>query len=263
MSKAKHSLLWSINGDGLPGTSYLFGTMHVKDDRAFRHQEKVYGAMDQCDAFATEFNLEEMAQNAGAGIMDLADGQSLAELLPPKAYKKVNKYFQKVTGLELSHFDNAQPILITNLISERILSEDNAMVLDHQLWEYARQQDKILLGIESFEEQMQILAKIPLDYQVKNLTWIAKNFKRFRRQLLKMTELYAEGNLQQLHKSAKKSLKGLRKLLLYDRNYIMAERIGAMIQEQTLCSAIGAGHLGGKKGVLRLLKQQGLVVKPV
>ncbi|MGB0863917.1 MAG: TraB/GumN family protein [Saprospiraceae bacterium] len=36
-----------------------------------------------------------------------------------------------------------------------------------------------------------------------------------------------------------------------------------MVQEQTLFCAIGAGHLSGKKGVLKLLKDKGYKVKPV
>jgi uncharacterized protein YbaP (TraB family) len=43
----------------------------------------------------------------------------------------------------------------------------------------------------------------------------------------------------------------------------MAERIIKLSADQSLFTAIGAGHLAGKKGVLRLLKKAGLKVVPI
>jgi uncharacterized protein YbaP (TraB family) len=78
-----------------------------------------------------------------------------------------------------------------------------------------------------------------------------------------MTADYETSDIQKIFKSAKKSTKGLRKVLLYDRNKIMAQRIAVMAKEQSIFVAIGAGHLGGQKGVLRLLKKNGLKIRPV
>jgi uncharacterized protein YbaP (TraB family) len=49
--------------------------------------------------------------------------------------------------------------------------------------------------------------------------------------------------------------------MIYGRNQIMAERIKAMMLEKTACIAIGAGHLGGRKGVLKLLQREGVAVR--
>ena len=51
--------------------------------------------------------------------------------------------------------------------------------------------------------------------------------------------------------------------MLYQRNVVMTDRFFKIIQEKSIFCAIGAGHLGGKQGVLRLLKQRGLTVKEV
>ena len=110
---------------------------------------------------------------------------------------------------------------------------------------------------------IEILSKISLDFQVKSLNWMAKNFKQFKKQLMKMTADYEASDIQKLFRSAKKNSKGLRKILLYDRNKIMAKRIAEMAREQSIFVAIGAGHLGGLKGVLRLLKKEGLKIRPV
>ena len=259
----KNTLLWRIEDDGQLAPSYVFGTMHIKDQRAFGFKDIVHEKINECVAFATEFNLEEAQLNFSATAMDLPAGTTLSDLIPPKIYQKINQIFVKTVGLDLDLFNNNQPILITNLITERILSSDMPLSLDESLWRYAKSQNKVTLGIETYEEQLEILGKIPLDYQVKSLIWIGKNFKRYRKQLQKMTDLYESADLQKLYKAAKKSVRGLRKILLYDRNVVMAERIAFMAREQSILCAVGAGHLSGKKGVLRLLKRHGFKVKPV
>ena len=64
-------------------------------------------------------------------------------------------------------------------------------------------------------------------------------------------------------KKVKKTAGSMRDALLYDRNIIMADRIEELGSQSSLFAAIGAGHLGGKKGVLRLLKQKGCEIIPV
>jgi uncharacterized protein YbaP (TraB family) len=55
----------------------------------------------------------------------------------------------------------------------------------------------------------------------------------------------------------------MRKLLLYERNTIMAERFAEIARQESLFCAVGAGHLSGKKGLLRLLKKEGFKVRPI
>jgi len=92
---------------------------------------------------------------------------------------------------------------------------------------------------------------------------MVKNVSRFRKNLLNLSKLYQEGNIAKILKSAKKSTGKLRKMMIYDRNEIMATRIAHLAKEQTIFASVGAGHLSGKKGVLRLLKQEGFRIKPI
>ncbi len=78
-----------------------------------------------------------------------------------------------------------------------------------------------------------------------------------------MMRRYADGEIQALYQSAKKDAKGMRKILLYRRNKLMAKRFGEIARTQSLFCAVGAGHLAGGKGMLRLLKKAGFKVKPI
>jgi uncharacterized protein YbaP (TraB family) len=52
-------------------------------------------------------------------------------------------------------------------------------------------------------------------------------------------------------------------LLLYDRNKRWAEQIPQLAKDNPTLFAVGAGHLGGEKGVISLLRKKGYVVKPL
>lgn len=261
MKKNKNSLVWQIT-EGGKNTSFILGTMHVRDARAFQFEHLFYEKILKCEAFATEFNLDDI-QNQTDFTLSLPDGLQLHNVIEPKAFAKISRVVEQKMGLPLVHFNSLKPIIVTNMLTESVLSSDRLMSLDETLWRFASENGRILRGIETFEEQVEILNKMGLDEQIKGLKDLVSDFSKFRKQLLNMTRLYEQADIQKLYKVAKKTAKGNRRLLLYDRNHIMAQRIADMTKEMTLCAAIGAGHLAGKNGVLNLLKKNGFEVAPV
>jgi len=220
--------LWAIQAETTNATSYVFGTMHVKDQRVFHFKDQVFEKIESCDAFATEINLEEANHNLSADALDLPPGQSLENLLTKKQYEKVKKCLHKMTGLDLDFFQQSLPILITNMLADRVLSKDMPDSLDQSLWNYAKSLGKITLGIETLEEQVVTMKKIPLDYQIRSLVHASKNPRLFRKQTLKMAQLYETADIQKIFRSAKKSSGEIRKIILYDRNQVIADRIALL-----------------------------------
>ena len=237
--------------------------MHVKDERAFSLIEPLKQAIDTCDAFATEFNLKEAESGVEPNAMDLPDNKTLTDFISEKKYQRMRKTFIKYFEFDIEVLKSAMPLIISNTLSAQTLMTDREVNLDQYLWQYAESREKVTLGIETFAEQLQILHAIPLDYQFKALSDISKNISGFSKEHQKMTALYKKQDIRQMYQSTKKSIGGARKILLYNRNTIMAERIERMAKEQTIFSAIGAAHLAGKKGVIKLLKDAGLKVKPM
>lgn len=258
----KQSLLWSIKHPDVSYTSYVFGTMHVQDLRAFEHFDLAKAALETCNAFATEFRLDEADSTKAAQHFALNDGLTLNEVLTKKQYEKVDKFLAKRFKLSLNNFLLQKPLVVTNFLSTSILQKEMQESLDESLFTYAKSLDKTLLGLETFDEQLAVLDKIDLKIQSKQLMSMVKSFKSHRKSIDKLTAYYIDGNILQLYKSAKKSMGKLRKLMLYDRNELMTNRIDEIIQEQSLFAGVGAAHLAGSKGVIRGLKQKGYKLKP-
>ncbi len=263
MKKYKQTLLWEIHGETLPGISYVFGTMHVRNQRAFQRLQPVYAAIDNCAAFAAEFDLDDASAGENLQVLALPPDVSLDQLIPPKKYEKLRHILRKTVDIELNLLKKSQPILVANLIEESIMAIDMPFSLDQHLWQYAHNQEKIMLGIETLQEQIEILRQIPLKHQIQSLISTGSNISLHRRSLQKMAKWYEEGDIQQLYKTSRRGAHDLRKLLLYNRNELMANRICELVKAQTTFCAIGAAHLAGLKGVLRLLKRKGLQVRPV
>ena len=271
MNKKNNTLVWQFypasnlesKSTEIKNISYIIGTMHVRDERAFQFEQIFFDKIRACEVFATEFDLEDAQIAPVENTMLLPQNETLKSLIPNKLYNRINDVVRKQVGMDLMQFDNYKPIAVTNFLTQSILSIDRLLSLDETLWHFAKENGKILRGIETFSEQLEILNNIPIDDQIKSLKEIARNFNKFRKQLLKMAQVFEQADILKLYKAAKQTAKGSRKMMIYDRNEIMAERIAELSTQNTVCAAIGAGHLAGKKGVLRLLKLKGYIVKPM
>jgi uncharacterized protein YbaP (TraB family) len=263
MGNKKKTLLWAIQFPQAEKPSYLFGTMHVQDKQAFTFIENAYQAIERCDKIALEFDLDEVPQHIDPQLIRLPAGQTLDQCIRPKVFNKMRRQLLKSYQVDLWQLRHFTPMFISNTVTSLLLAKDMPVALDEQLWLYAKAQNIPGFGIETYEEQLAILNRIPLDQQLKALVMMVRHHSAYRQKIKRMAELYATADIYRIYKAAKKSASGVRHLLLYDRNAIMAGRISEQAKTQSVFFAIGAGHLAGGKGVLRLLKHKGAKVWPI
>ena len=259
----KKSLLWRITPASGAAPSYLFGTMHVRDLRAFGWLELANSKLADCDSFATEFDFTEADPVAMSAALALPEGKSLKDFLSRGAWKRLDHYTRKKLGTTAETLKDLHPMTVSTMLSTAFMAEEMSYSLDETLWHNARNSGKKTTGVETFADQIDTLHRIPFELHIKGLTWLLKNHSRQKKRLKKMMEQYASGDIQGLYKSAKKDAKGMRKILLYRRNHLMVKRFLEIIATETLFCAVGAGHLAGGKGMLRLLKKAGCKVEPV
>lgn len=76
-SPTPNSLLWRITGNGLKRPSYLYGTIHITDERVFQLGDSLYAAIENAEGLAIEVNPENIAAMVVNGIRkDLNDFNS-------------------------------------------------------------------------------------------------------------------------------------------------------------------------------------------
>lgn len=263
MPRSEHRLLWQINTPTFERPSYLFGTMHVRDNRAFAGLKQVLDYLHQCDAFAAEIDFAEVDPARLAQAARLPRGRHLRDCLSPSVYAKLNALVQQELGQPLFLFDQLAPVMLVNQLSEAQLEEEQHQPLDQVLYHEAQIVGKQLLGLESFEEQLAVFDQLDWRTQCRSLKHIATHFKRFKRGLRQTTAAYIKGDITQLLHKTQRSIGNMRRPLLYDRNRRMATRFMQYSAHQALFGAVGAAHLAGEQGMLRLLKQQGCRLRPI
>jgi uncharacterized protein YbaP (TraB family) len=255
------SLLWKISGENTTTTSYLYGTIHIKDKRVLEFSDSVLTAFEKCDAFAIEVDLNPENLVLLSQRMILPDEQTLMDLFTEEEYQLIKTVVENIVGVDISLFNKLKPIALLSLVMNFQFANDVDVSVDEYFYRKATEENKKVIGIETIEEQLEILDSIPNDYIIDYF----KNIDSAQEDMETIIKLYQSADLNKMLKMMQKdkSMVMIRKNLLTDRNKKMTERIQPIINEQSTFIAIGAGHLPGNEGIINLLSNAGYIIKPV
>jgi uncharacterized protein YbaP (TraB family) len=153
--KPASTLLWKISGNGLEKPSYLYGTMHLTDERIFNLGDSVYAAIEKTDGFAIELDPE----NFTAIIIDeakrsLKQSKLLKEMLNDKTFKRYGKALAKKLNKDENEITTADVIREKNKwVEESLRTGKMQTFLDAYLFDIARRLGKWTGGIEDISDQ--------------------------------------------------------------------------------------------------------------
>lgn len=250
------SLLWSFqHPEGNP--SLLFGSMHIRDDRVYRFCDAIYPLIRRADVYVGEMDLTDLPQRA------FEKGYNMSAFFRPAVYDKLRNQILKSFKLDINRYAHLHPLMIMSAISQSILDNDHAISLDEHLWNYAKDNQLALQGLETIREQIEILHSIKPDSLYRQIKEISSQPKKLRKFSDRAIDYYTRGDIHQLYQLTKSSMHELRKLIIYDRNRLMIERILKFDPSVHYFITIGAGHLSGSTGIISGLRKSGYKVSPV
>jgi len=267
--RPNYKLLWRITGNGLSAPSYLFGTMHVENARAFDFSDSVLLKISECKAFAMEVHPDSIMRL----LLPILAGQSskgqnkLRELLSPKEYSKIDSLMRQRTGLSLDRLKT--PSLARMVLEKRPPKEGKGKgtFVDAYLYNIARRQGKTILGIEDAHEQLALLDDFgPENLPAVLMEQLESDSISHKASFASMLDLYYRGDIEAMSRYLKENTAmepGYYDRLITRRNIGMTTNIVQQIRKQTTFFAVGAGHLAGEEGLIHLLQQQGYTVLPV
>ncbi len=267
------ALLWEISSPELQQKSYLFGTIHMIPKEDFYMDEAVERALEAAEQVAFEIDMDEMSDMGKMMglLMDafMKGDTTLSDLLSPEEYELVDAHFQKI-GLPLGMLERIKPMFLTALTSEDLFSGQpgtgNITSYEMELLQRAKSQEKAISGLETAEYQMSMFDSIPYRVQAKMLVDAIAETDPDNDQILELVNLYKKQDLNGMARLFKADKSGLGKyedLLLVTRNRNWIPVMEAMMAEGAAFFAVGAGHLVGSQGVIRLLEAKGYRLKPV
>jgi uncharacterized protein YbaP (TraB family) len=95
---------------------------------------------------------------------------------------------------------------------------------------------------------------------------LCKNPNKAQSELKDMLAIYAKQNGHAIYDYALKvspEMNFFQNELLDQRNIKWVEYLSPQFQQTSFFVAVGAGHLGGEKGLIKLLRNQGYTVTPI
>ena len=263
-----NSLLWEVSGRGLTEPSYLYGTMHMVCAEDTKMSEGLKSAIKKSKQVYFEIDMDNMDEMMSVlKFARMTNGLKLSDLVSPVDYQKLEDYFKdNKFVLPFGMMSRFKPYFITAIISEGIMNCKKKISVEQMIMSEARQYDKEVNGLETLEFQASIFDSIPYEKQAQDLVMYVDSIDKFKEITMEMVDMYRKQDINNMDSLMEKSDPGMMQymdLLLYDRNKRWASQIPEQMFNMPTLFAVGAGHLGGEKGIISLLKKQGFTMKPL
>lgn len=261
------SLLWEVSNDNNPQKSYIFGTIHLIDSKDFYFPKKIKTIAQESEEFIFELNklpeysdILELTKNRNYSTFE-SYTEKEQELIFDWFESKMNFQRQQVRTL----FSTTPPIFISQLITLSQISK-NLASYEKELFGIAQSSSKPIVGLETIKEQFDLLNSIPTKIQAKSILESIEKENETLEEFKHLTSIYLKQNIDSIKDfvTSHTSVIELNNDEFIDqRNIKWIPIIEEELNTKKCFIAVGAGHLGGKNGLIQLLKEKNYIVKPI
>ena len=262
--ESNNSLLWKIEGDNIK-TSYIFGTVHMMPKEHFEMPEKVTIAINNCEKIALELDMDN--PNFQAEFLKhatLPKGKEIGNYMDEDEYKFLDTFLTTKMGIGLEKLKNYNPLTLTSMSLMAHIGKQFGS-FEMEFIKLAQQKNMEILGLETIEDQMKAINSKSYEAQIDDLIEMLKEDGMVS-MLDEMVTIYKSENFEELFSYLNRFFKQDKNTvdaMLFNRNENWIPKVEEFSKTNSVFYGVGAGHLGGEKGVIALLKQNGFKVSPV
>src|SRR5215472_9279959 len=268
--KPQHLLLWKASSP--TATAYLMGSIHVGDDKLYPLPASVESAFAEAKVLIVEVNLKAVDQAKTMelvgkyGMYGADDG--LSKHLSKETDDALEAYCS-AHNLPRQALESLKPWVVAITVIATALKqagEDPNFGIDMHFLNASKPPQRIS-ELETADFQLSLLASATDQEQQEMLASSLKRADRAEEYLQKMQAAYLSGDSDALLKLMKEQESGppsLLKKLVDDRNLTMAASLEQYLKGNEPCFVVvGALHLLGDKGIVKLLESKGYRVEQV
>jgi uncharacterized protein YbaP (TraB family) len=265
----RHFLMWKVTSP--TNTVYLFGSIHVGDSSLYPLPKAAEAAFAASKVLAVEFNVKKVDIPQMAKLMQdygmYANGETLSQHLPKETSDALDQFCSK-NGVPRMILDKTKPWVAAIAViafASKAAGEEPELGIDMHFLNEVKEPQRIE-ELESADFQMSVLSSASEQEQEEMLAASLKQADKFKDMVQKMQRAYVSGDTESLEKLVKEEdesgPKSLMKKLLDDRNVTMAQRVEQYLKgKDTSFVVVGAGHIIGNKGIVKLLEAKGYHVE--
>ena len=261
------SLLWKIDGPGVKKGCFLFGTMHLIEK----------------DYFVFPKSLQQIVKKTGVLIMEL-NGTPKQATVKSSLQLQVGSFFDFFTKEQSDsivrwaaanlHMDSSnfctfiqpmKPFVMAQLMAQ-IQFKKSVESYEMTFENLAKNEGIPIVGLETVEEQLKFIDQLPIATQVSMVMETIRLGDKSHAKLIELEQTYQSQNIDALHQLMQDEtgiVANEQTTLVDNRNANWIPKIEKFIQKDRTFIAVGAGHLGGEKGIIRLLQAKVYRVTPI
>jgi uncharacterized protein YbaP (TraB family) len=266
-AKEEQGIYWRISQEGRPA-GYLLGTIHSEDPRVLDFSEEFIEELKSCDVFAMEMVPDLPTLKKLTEYMHYEDSGRLLELLGQERYDRA---MQALSGYQVPNDWKARMKVWAVMMTLSVPAPKTGFFMDLSLSLRAAGSGLEVIGLETLEQQLQFLERMPLDFQLTLLDHALDEYQRVDEIHEEMVQVYLRNELQALDELSNQQFAALDReisdyftdLGIDARNRQMAESALPQLAEHRVFIAVGALHLGGPQGLIALLRQAGYELNPL
>lgn len=267
LSFAQNSLLWKISGNNLETPSYLFGTIHVICPDDFFLPETLIPRLEQCQQVLLEIDMTDptLMQKMQSGMMN-PKMKNIKGDLTTEDLKAVDEALKLTMGVGVDQMGILKPWALSTILSIQLcLDCKQPAQYEVKIMELAKAKQLPIAGLETVEEQLAMFDNVSYEEQLELLLETVNSIEKNKALFTEMVETYKEQDTYKLYEfiMQQDDMEEFAEFLLDNRNTKWIPVIESHITKQACFIAVGAGHLGGEKGLIMLLKKEGYTVEAV
>lgn len=260
--------LWEVQGRA--NTVYLFGSVHLLPEGGFTVRGALAEALQESERVCLELDpgAESDAEKTAITLARAIDpeGRSLFDLLGDDADRVRER--AESAGLDLAPFAAFEPWFAGVTVTVMALQAHGFNVehgVEQIIEAAAREEDKSLCGLETFDGQLGLLDSLPAELQKEVLLQAIDEAENVEAVIGPMIDAWRDGDESGLEDSLDEDFEGYPELadaLIYERNRNWAAEVGKMLEgEDDVLLVVGALHLVGPRGLPALLEKRGFRVE--
>lgn len=259
------SIFWEISGNGLENPSYLFGTIHVIPQEEFSLPDSLPGYFKSCKRIVMEIKMDSPDFLAITLKSMAMEDSSLTDFLRAEDYVVIEKFFKDSLNMNLAQLKKIKPLFLVSFLYPKMLGKQLASY-ETTFTLMAKENKQEIIGLETVEEQIAAVDKIPIKNQANMLLESINEFEESKKTFQDLIIAYKNKDLSSIYKlmlESSKETKEFEEILLNERNNKWIPRIEKIIKQQSCFIAVGALHLEGSNGLVEQLRKIGYTLRPL
>ena len=262
------TLLWEISGKNFPAPCYLFGTIHEICERDLIISDTLRSKFTATEQLALELKIDDpQLETKMLKVTALPEGKILKDYLTSRDYEMVVHYMNDTLGFDFEKYETRKPEVLLSVMGVRP-RRCKVTSWESKLASMAKKSEKPVLGLETVEEQFALMDRKPIDVQLKELIGQIRDAQMTRKKLEDLYVLYQNQDIAGISRMMTDSMhskeyREFERVIVYERNKNWIPVIERLGKSKPTFFAVGGAHLGGEHGLIALLRQRGLTVKPV